>query len=215
MRPARGGKSSAFTRPMIFAAPRRLGLYPIPISRRLTVPVLARLAHFIVRRRKLVIGVWMALTLFGAFSAGQVSKRWFESFSIPGYSAYEANQRTLKTFGTGEQSPLVAVFRSQGDVTKATGVEKAIAAAAAINPGSRVSSYFSTHEPLVRLEGRAHDVRGDLPAREPRLQLVRAHRRGARGADARRRPPASKAYLTGRDPIYDALVGRRHAGRAS
>src|ERR1700704_2892931 len=81
-------------------------------------PILARLAHLIVRRRRVVIGAWIVLTLFGAFSAGQVSKRWFESFSIPGYSSYEANQRTLKTFGTGEQAPLVAVFHSSGDVTK-------------------------------------------------------------------------------------------------
>src|SRR5439155_19620064 len=88
--------------------------------------------------------VWVLLTLFGASSAGQVSKRWFESFSIPGYSAYEANQRTLKTFGTGEQAPLVAVFHSSGDVTKATGIKDAIAAAAKVNPGSRVSSYWST-----------------------------------------------------------------------
>ena len=48
--------------------------------------MLERLAHLIVRRRKLVIGAWIVLTLFGAFSAKQVSKRWFESFSIPGYS---------------------------------------------------------------------------------------------------------------------------------
>ena len=102
-------------------------------------PLLARLAHLIVRRRWIVIGVWIALTLYGAFSAGQVSKRWFESFSIPGYSAYEANQRTLHTFGTGENAPLVAVFHSDGDVTKATGAKAAIAAAAAVNPGSRVS----------------------------------------------------------------------------
>src|SRR5438046_3021943 len=105
---------------------------------------LARLAHWIAHHRRAVIVVWVLLTLFGAFSAGQVSKRWFESFSIPGYSAYEANQRTLKTFGTGEQAPLVAVFRSSGDVTKATGIEDAIAAAAKVNLGSRVSSYWST-----------------------------------------------------------------------
>ena len=85
-------------------------------------PLLERLAHVIVRRRRAVIGLWVVLTLFGAFSAGQVSKRWFESFSIPGYSSYEANQRTLKAFGTGEQAPLVAVFRSGGDVTKAAGI---------------------------------------------------------------------------------------------
>src|SRR5205807_8425797 len=92
-------------------------------------PILATLTHLIVRRRRTVIAVWVLLTLFGAFSAGQVSKRWFESFSIPGYSAYEANQRTLHTFGTGEQSPLVAVFHSSGDVTKVSGIKDAIAAA--------------------------------------------------------------------------------------
>src|SRR5213595_2635085 len=106
--------------------------------------MLAQLAHLIVRRRRLVLAAWVVLTLFGAFSAQQVSKRWFESFSIPGYSAYEANQRTLHTFGTGENAPLVAVFHSDGDVTKATGAKAAIAAAAAVNPGSRVSSFWST-----------------------------------------------------------------------
>src|SRR5438093_1036855 len=106
--------------------------------------MLARLAHVIVRRRRAVIGAWIVLTLFGGFSAGQVSKRWFESFSIPGYSAYEANQRTLHTFGTGEQAPLVAVFHSDGDVTKVSGIDAAIAAAAKVNPGSRISSYWST-----------------------------------------------------------------------
>src|SRR5256886_3107317 len=107
-------------------------------------PLLARLAHLIVRHRRAVIGTWVLLTLFGAFSASQVSKRWFESFSIPGYSAYEANQRTLHTFGTGEQAPLVAVFHSSGDVTKVTGIKRAIDAAANVNRGSRGSSYSST-----------------------------------------------------------------------
>src|SRR6188472_2183064 len=103
-----------------------------------------RLARIVFRRRKTVAGIWLLLTIFGAYSAAQVSNRWFESFSIPGYSAYEANQRTLHTFGTGENAPLVAVFHSDGDVTKATGARAAIAAAAAVNPGSRVSSFWST-----------------------------------------------------------------------
>jgi predicted RND superfamily exporter protein len=107
-------------------------------------PLLARLARKIAAHRRAVIAVWIALTLFGGFSAGQVSKRWFQSFSIPGYSAYEANQRTLKVFGSGEQAPLVAVFHSSGDVTKASGIKRAIAAAAGVNPGSRVSSFWST-----------------------------------------------------------------------
>src|SRR5438045_7478719 len=107
--------------------------------------MLARLAHWIAHHRRRVIGIWIVLTIFGAFSAQQVSKRWFESFSIPGYSAYEANQRMLKTFGSGENAPLVVVLTSKGDVTKVAGVPQAIQAAAAANPGARSSSYFTTH----------------------------------------------------------------------
>src|SRR5579872_5411322 len=106
--------------------------------------MLARLAHVIVRRRRWVIGAWVALTLFGAFSATQVSKRWFQSFSIPGYSAYEANKRTIERFGTGMQAPLVAVFQTKGDVTKVAGLERAVTTAAAVDKGSRTSSYWST-----------------------------------------------------------------------
>src|SRR6266567_5685424 len=110
----------------------------------LRAAMLARLAHLIVRRRRLVIGVWIVLTVFGAFSAGQVSKRWLTQFSIPGASSYEANQRALHVFGSGEQAPMIAVFHSAGDVTKERGIADAIARAKALNPSSRVSSYFTT-----------------------------------------------------------------------
>src|SRR5438045_5643372 len=101
------------------------------------------LGRFVLRHKLAIVLAWIALTLLGAWSASAVSKRWLEQFSIPGYSAYEANQRTLKTFGTGENAPLTAVFHSDGDVTKVTAIKGAIAAAAAQNDGSGVSFYFS------------------------------------------------------------------------
>src|ERR1700752_5122783 len=101
------------------------------------------LARIVFRRRKTVIGLWLVLTIFGAYSAARVSDRWFESFSIPGYSAYEANQRTLHRFGSGEQFPLVAVIRAPDrDVTKVAGVAEAFERAAAENPGGRYSDFF-------------------------------------------------------------------------
>src|SRR5437868_12018790 len=107
--------------------------------------MLARLAHVVARNRWKVIGAWIVLTLFGGFAAGQVSKRWYQSFSIPGKSAYEANQRTLNTFGTGVRPPDVVVFHTTGDATKSGAIEAAMKRAAAVLPGSRTSSYFSTH----------------------------------------------------------------------
>src|SRR3954462_9381817 len=106
--------------------------------------MLARLAHLVTRHRRKVIVAWIALTLFGAFAAGQVSKRWYQSFSIPGKSAYETTQRTLKTFGTGVRPPNVVVFHTKGDATKSTAIKAAMLRAAATPPGARTSSYFST-----------------------------------------------------------------------
>ena len=54
--------------------------------------MLAGLAHIVARHRWKVIAARIVLTLFGGFAAGQVNKRWVQSFSIPGYSAYEAKQ---------------------------------------------------------------------------------------------------------------------------
>src|SRR5438552_9508898 len=181
----------------------------IPFGRRPAAgapPLLASLAHTIVRHRRAVIGAWVLLTLFGAYSAGQVSKRWFESFSIPGYSAYEANQRTLKTFGTGEQAPLVAVFHSSGDVTKATGIEKAIAAAAKVNPGSRMSSYWSTgSRAYVSRDG--HTAFAEIyPPGTPKFSSS-VHIDQVRSRLMAAAPPGVQAHLTGRDPLQAASSG--------
>src|SRR5215831_12727065 len=110
--------------------------------------MLASLTHVIVRRRWIVIGVWIVLTIFGAYAAGQVSKRWYQSFSIPGKSAYEASQRTLKAFGTGVRPPNVVVFHTSGDATKSAAIKAAMLRAGAVMPGARTSSYFSTHDPM-------------------------------------------------------------------
>jgi RND superfamily putative drug exporter len=171
-----------------------------------TAPLLERLAHVIVRRRKVVIGAWIVLTLFGAFSASQVSKRWFESFSIPGYSSYEANQRTLKDFGTGSQAPLVAVFHSSGDITKETGIQKAVAAGAKVNPGSRVSSYWLTgSRAYVSKDG--HTTFAEIyPPGTPGFSST-VHIKQVRAQMKAATPPGVQAHLTGRDPIYDASSG--------
>jgi RND superfamily putative drug exporter len=129
-----------------------------------------------------------------------------EQFSIPGYSAYEANQRTLKTFGTGENAPLVAVFHSDGEVTKATGIKRAIGAAASQNPGSRVSSYFSTgSKAYVSRDG--HTTFAELypPGNQGFNGKVRIGE--ARAALKRATPAGVTSYLTGRDALQEAASG--------
>ncbi len=106
--------------------------------------MLARLAHVVIRHRFIVIGAWLVLTIFGAYAAGQVSKRWFQSFSIPGASGYETNQRTLKAYGVGVRPPNVVVFKTNGDATKSEAIRAATERVKKANPGALTSSYFST-----------------------------------------------------------------------
>src|SRR5437016_12694648 len=80
---------------------------------------LGRLAHFTARYRWPVIAAWIVLTLFGGYAAGQLSSRWYQSLAVPGKSAYEGSQRTLKALGVGVRSPSTIVFHSSGvDVSK-------------------------------------------------------------------------------------------------
>jgi RND superfamily putative drug exporter len=106
--------------------------------------MLAALGRIIHCRRLFVIGAWILLVAFGAFGAQKMSKRWFQQFSIPGYSAYETNQKIVHAFGSGEAPPVVLVFHSKGDVTKEGGIQAAVLAAQAAAPRSRASSTFST-----------------------------------------------------------------------
>src|SRR6476469_980864 len=172
--------------------------------------MLVRLANLVHRLRGRFVALWALLTAFGVFATMQVSSRWFESFSIPGYSAYETNQKTVKTFGTGEQAPLVAVFHSKGDVTKHD-LTPAIQKAAAVNPGSRVSSYFDSHYVLYVSRDRHTTFAEIYPpgqntfSSEPHIGAVRA----ALQANV---PPGVEASLTGLLPLNDASSGGNSGG---
>src|SRR5436190_16664285 len=109
---------------------------------------LARLAHFTTRHRWPVIAVWIVMTLIGGVAAGKLSSRWYQSFSIPGRSAYEASQRTFDAFGVGVRPPNVVVFTTNGDATRSAAIQAAMKRAAATTPGALTSSYFSTHNPM-------------------------------------------------------------------
>src|SRR5437868_12752969 len=169
------------------------------------------LARLVLRRRRAIVFLWLALTLIGAYSANAVSKRWLEQFSIPGYSAYQANHRAMKTIGPGENAPLVAVFHSNGDITKVTAIRPAIAAAAKQNPGSRVSSYFSTGSDAYVSRDR-HTTFAELyPAGNQGFNGT-VKIKEARAALKRATPAGVQSYLTGRDALQEAATGGDNNG---
>jgi putative drug exporter of the RND superfamily len=165
--------------------------------------MLAGLARMIMRHRRLVAGGWIVLTIFGAFSAQQVSSRWLEQFSIPGFSAYEANQRTLKTFGTGAQAPNIAVVRVKGDVTKSAAARETLAKVADEFPRYRTSSYFTTGSLAYVSRDRHTAFATFYPPGRPSFSSD-AHFKDIRSALKRAAPPGVETHVTGRDALYDS-----------
>ena len=165
--------------------------------------MLARLAHTVARHRRAIIVVWVVLTLFGGFAAGQVSKRWYQSFSIPGKSAYEANQRTLKAFGSGVRPPNVVVFHTSGDATKSNAIKQAMQRAADTMPGARTSSYFSTGS-LIYVSRDRHTVFEEVyPAGLAKFDTKSGADR-MRAAAAAGLPAGTTVQVTGHDPLEEA-----------
>jgi RND superfamily putative drug exporter len=173
--------------------------------------MLARLAHVIARNRWKVIGVWIVLTLFGGFAAGQVSKRWYQSFSIPGKSAYEANQRTLKKFGTGVRPPDVVVFHTADDATTSGPIEAAMKRAATVLLGARTSSYFSTHNLMYVSKDRHTTFEEIYPAGPSKFNST-SQAKEVRAAAARGLPGSIQVQVTGHDPLEEAST---HGGGSS
>jgi putative drug exporter of the RND superfamily len=164
---------------------------------------LARLARVIMQHRRIVAGAWIVLTIFGAFSAQQVSKRWLEQFSIPGYSAYEANQRTLKTFGTGAQAPNIALLRVKGDITTSAAARKTLADVSQGFPRFRTSSYFTTGSLAYVSRDRHTAFATFYPPGRPSFSSD-AHFKDIRAALKRAAPPGVETHVTGRDALYDS-----------
>jgi len=179
--------------------------------------LLARLAHTVARHRRAIIVVWVVLTLFGGFAAGQVSKRWYQSFSIPGKSAYEANQRTLKAFGSGVRPPDVVVFHTSGDATKSDAIKQAMQRAAATLPGARTSSYFSTGSLIYVSRDRHTTFEEVYPPGLAKFDTKSGAER-MRTAAAAGLPAGTTVQVTGHDPLEEASThggggGDRPSGR--
>jgi RND superfamily putative drug exporter len=165
--------------------------------------MLARLAKLVVRHRRAVIGAWLVLTVFGAFAASQAADRWTQSFSIPGYSAYEANQRTADDFGTGLRPPTVVVFQTSGDATQSPAIRAAMLRAAHANPGARTSSFFSTGSLAYVSRDRHTAFLQIYPPGEATFDRP-SGAAATRQAAAAGLPGSISVHVTGRDPLTEA-----------
>jgi RND superfamily putative drug exporter len=168
---------------------------------------LGRLAHFTTRFRWSVIAVWIVLTLFGGYAAGQLSSRWYQSLAVPGKPAYDGSQRTFKALGAGVRSPNTVVFHSsRADVSKSPAVRAAMARVVKASPGALTSSYFSTgNQMYVSHDRHTTFLQVYLPGRAG--LDVKSGAKKIRAVAAADLPTNISVDVTGRDALGEASSG--------
>src|SRR5262245_642101 len=164
---------------------------------------LGRLATFTARHRWPVIGAWLVLTVIGGVAAGKLSSRWYQSFSIPGKSAYEGSQRTLQAFGVGVKPPNVVVYHTNGDATKSPEIQAAMKRAAQTVPGALTSSYYSTHDLMYVSKDRHTTFQEIYPPGKAKFDSKSAAKE-IRTAAAAGLPAGITVNVTGHDPLEEA-----------
>ena len=155
--------------------------------------MLARLAHVVARHRWKIIGGW------------------FQSFSIPGRSAYETSQRTLHAFGVGVRPPSVVVFKTSGDATKSGAIRAATARITKANPGALTSSYFSTGSSAFVSHDRHTTFMEVYPPGLAKFD-TKSGAKQIRKLAATGLPAGTTVEVTGHDPLEEASAHGGNGG---
>jgi putative drug exporter of the RND superfamily len=118
-----------------------------------------RFAEAVLRHRRVVWLVWIALFVAGGATAGRLSERLTLDFSLPGQPGYETERLLIETYGQAASGPLVAVL-SVPEGQTVSGARDAVGAAfTAVRqqvPEVRVVDYASTgDERFITDDGRS------------------------------------------------------------
>ncbi len=88
---------------------------------------MTRLTSAVLRHRRIVALVWLAVAVAGAATASTTADRLSFEFALPGQAAYETNERIIEQFGGGGglTDPLLMVVTGEGAVEQADAVAAA------------------------------------------------------------------------------------------
>lgn len=102
------------------------------------------LTRWVLRHKRLVVGLWLAITIGALAAVGPAGKALSQQFDLPGQEGYEVNRQLIETYGSGgDIAPLVPVVTLpagktvDAQVTRqfAAGLERVQRAV----PGSRIT----------------------------------------------------------------------------
>jgi putative drug exporter of the RND superfamily len=162
------------------------------------------ITRWALRHKRLVVLIWLLLTIAGMASAQKATAALSEQYSIPGKQSFQVNTAILARYHNGgDTAPLLAVVTvPAGDTVSKAATGPVTARLARAIPGARVASYASTGDPgFVSRDGRTTFVIA-YPPLEPGSYgqdpaAVKAATAALRGVTVDGAP----VYLTGLDAL--------------
>jgi len=176
------------------------------------------LTRWVLAHKRMVVALWVALTLIGMASAGSASEALKQKFSVPGKEGFVTNQRIAREFhGTGgSHAPLLAVVtlpagQAPGSRVALTGLRAVEARLARTLPGARIAGYASTGSSAFLSADRRTTFVIAYPPPEPK-QAFEENPEAAKHASAAidgMRVAGAPVRVTG----YDALAAQSGGGK--
>lgn len=131
-----------------------------------------RLTSFVLDHKRLVVGLWLAVTIVAFAAIQPAGNALSQEFSVPGREGFETNSELAAIYGNGgDVAPLVPVVTlPRGKTVDSPGVsqqlDEALATVEAALPGARIASYASTGDrAFVSHDGRTTFALVYIPAK--------------------------------------------------
>ena len=145
------------------------------------------LTGWVLDHKRLVLGLWVAVTIAAFAAVGPAGGALSQQFNVPGREGFETNKELAALYGSGgDVAPLVPVVTlPQGKTVDSPGIggqlESALAKVGAALPGASVASYASTGDrAFVSDDGRTTFALVYIPAKggvdqgQPEARLAEA-----------------------------------------
>ena len=133
---------------------------------------MSRLTHFVLGHKRLVVGLWLAVTIAAFAAIGPAGSSLSQQFDVPGREGFETNEELAAIYGNGgDVAPIVPVVQlPPGKTVDSQGVgeqlEAALAKVEAALPEARTASYASTGDrAFVSDDGRTTFALVYIPAK--------------------------------------------------
>jgi putative drug exporter of the RND superfamily len=130
------------------------------------------LTRFVLGHKRLVLGLWLAVTVVAFASIGPAGSALSQEFSVPGREGFETNKDLAAIYGSGgDVAPIVAVVQlPAGTTVDSPGITRqlddALAKVEAALPEARTASYASTGDrAFVSDDGRTTFALVSIPAK--------------------------------------------------